>query len=447
MNITKELLLELIAKKRVHDLREIFEEYNIVDLADVVNELEVSKALFLFKILQNNVSAELFSYLNKNRQEELIQLFSGPQIKSILDNLYSDDINEFMGELPANITKFILSHATSEQRSEINMILSYPEDSAGSIMSTDYIAFNQSDNVAKALMRLRQQVKSAESVTVCYVEDDLHRLVGFIHLFDLLYENPLTNLSDIMESDVIKAETLDDQELVAKRFEKYDLDVLPVTNEKNNLVGVITVDDIIDVVHEETTEDMQKIWAIQPTEKTYLETSVVKMANSRIVWLLILMISATITGGIMASYESVLSKSVILSIFIPMLMSTAGNAGSQSATMIIRSLAIGELQLSDIFYIWKKEIGVALICGTIVGVANFFRVLIFVGEADIATSLVISLTVVISVVISSLIASTLPLAAVKLKLDPAVMAAPLITTIVDAVVLFIYFTLVQIFLF
>ncbi|MGL5978831.1 MAG: magnesium transporter [Erysipelotrichaceae bacterium] len=447
MDVTKELLERLVLGKKVHALREIFDEYNIVDLAEVVEHMSVENVLFLFKILQYDVSGELFSYLGHDMQEALITLFTGPQIKEILDNLYSDDILEFIEEMPANIVKFILSHATHEQRTEINKLLSYPENSAGSIMSTDFVSFAMDDDLAKAQLKLRQQVKNAEMISICFVEDKFNRLVGYIELYDLIFEKPNEMVADIMESDVIKVMTFDDQEAVAKKFEKYDLNAIPVVNEKNNLVGVITIDDIIDVIHEEVTEDMQKMAAITPTDDSYLETSVFAMSKSRIVWLMVLMISATFTGNILTTFEESLSAQIVLSTFIPMLMSTAGNAGNQTSTMIIRALAIGEVKMSDIVKIWWKEFNVALICGAIVGVANFARILLFSGNIDVMTSFVVSLTVVISIITSTFIASTLPIVAVKFKQDPAVMAAPLITTIVDAIVLYIYFFLIQMFLF
>lgn len=446
MDITKDLLVRFISGKKIHALREIFDEYNIVDLSEVVQTLAVEQILFLFKILKQDTSAELFSYLDPQMQEKLVKLFTGPQIKDILDNLYSDDLIEFMDEMPANIVKFILDHATMEQRQEINKLLSYPDNSAGSIMTTDFVSLNVEDDIASALLKLRQQVKKAELISTCFIEDDFNRLVGYIHLYDLVFENPSEKIVNLMESDVIKVSTLDDQEMVAKKFEKYDFNAIPVVNEKNNLVGVVTVDDIIDVIHEETTEDIQKIWAISPTEESYLDTSVLKMSRARIVWLLVLMVSATITGGIMASYESALAISGAV-IFVPMLMNTAGNAGAQAATMVIRSLAIGEIQVKDFVRIWIKELKVSILCGVIVGAVNFLRILVFQGQVDFTIAVIVSVTVCLAIITSALIASTLPIIAVKLKQDPAVMAAPLITTIVDAIVLFMYFSLIQTFLF
>lgn len=444
MDITKELLERFISGKKIHAIREIFDEYNIVDLSEVVQTLKDEQILFLFKILKQDTSAELFSYLEPQTQEKLVKLFTGPQIKEILNHLYSDDLLEFMDEMPANIVKFILNHATIEQRNEINKLLSYPDNSAGSIMTTDFVSFHVNDDIASAQLKLRKQAKNAELISICYIEDDFNRLVGYINLFDLIFENPNEKLIDLMESDVIKVNTYDDQEIVAKKFERYDFNAIPVVNEKNNLVGVVTVDDIIDVLHEEATEDIQKIWAIQPTEESYLETSIFKMSKARIVWLLILMISATFIGGIMSHYEDILASYALI-VFIPMLMSTAGNAGSQSATMVIRGLALGELHPTDLLTIWKKEFFVGMICGIAVGAVNFLRILIFM-DITFITAFVVSLTVMLSVVFSAIIASTLPVVAVKLKQDPAVMAAPLITTIVDAVVLIMLFQFARIFI-
>lgn len=439
-------LKTLIKMKDVKSLREIFDEYNIVDLTELVGELELNEALFIFKTLKKDVTSSIFSYLPHEKQERLIQLFTGPQIKEMLDNLYSDDILDFIEEMPANIVSHILKNASSQQREEINKLLSYEENSAGSIMTTDFVTLKLEDDVAGAIEKVRNQGRMAETVNYCYVVDNRKTLKGYLKLRELLFHKHDDLIEDIMVDRPVSINTKEDQEEAAHLFEKYDMTAIPVVNDENCLVGIITVDDIIDVIHEEATEDIQKMNAITPLENTYLETSTWDMYKSRIVWLLILMISATFTGSIMQSYEDVLNEYVVLSIFIPMLMDAAGNAGNQSSTMVIRALAMDEIHASDIFKIWFKELRVALLCGVTMGVVNFLRILIFMNNVDFYTSAIVSLTVFVTVCIAKFVGSTLPIIAVKLKQDPAVMAGPLITTLVDALALMTYFFLVTHFL-
>lgn len=439
-------LQKLIEQKNVTALRELFEEHNVVDMSDLVGELELKEALFIFKTLKKDVSAEVFSYLPHDTQEDLIQAFTGPQIKEMLDALYDDDILDFIEEMPANIVQHVLKNASPQQRAEINRLLSYEENSAGSIMSTNFVVLKEKDTVPQAIQKIREQGLKAETINYCYITDEKKMLVGVASLRDILLcqsEEPMTQL---MDTDLIFVTTHEDQEEVARLIEKYDITVMPVVNDEQCLVGIVTVDDIIDVIHEEATEDIHKMNAISPITKTYLETSVWEMSKSRIVWLLVLMISATFTGTIMDSYESVLAQNVTLSFFIPMLMDAAGNAGSQSATMVIRALAIGELEPKDMLKIWWKEGRVALICGCIMGGVNFMRILITMNKVDFHTTWIVSVTVFVAVMIAKLVGCTLPIIAQKLKQDPAVMAGPLITTLVDASTLFVYFQLATHFL-
>lgn len=439
-------LKTLIKLKNVKALREIFDEYNIVDLTELVGELELNEALFIFKTLKKDVTSSIFSYLPHEKQERLIQLFTGPQIKEMLDNLYSDDILDFIEEMPANIVSHILKNASPQQREEINKLLSYEENSAGSIMTTDFVTLKLEDDVATAIEKVRNQGRMAETVNYCYVVDSKKTLKGYLKLRELLFHKHDDLIEDIMVDRPVSINTKEDQEEAAHLFEKYDMTAIPVVNDENCLVGIITVDDIIDVIHEEATEDIQKMNAITPLEDTYLETSTWDMYKSRIIWLLILMISATFTGSIMQSYEDVLNEYVVLSIFIPMLMDAAGNAGNQSSTMVIRALAMDEIHASDIFKIWFKELRVAFLCGITMGVVNFLRILVFMNNVDFYTSAIVSLTVFVTVCIAKFVGSTLPIVAVKLKQDPAVMAGPLITTLVDALALMTYFFLVTHFL-
>ncbi|MDE6196043.1 MAG: magnesium transporter, partial [Erysipelotrichaceae bacterium] len=389
---------------------------------------------------------QIFAYLSHDKQEELIQAFTGPQIKEMLDALYDDDIIEFIEEMPANIVHHILQNASPQQRVEINQLLSYEENSAGSIMSTNFVVLKETDTVPVAFRKIKEQGSTAETIHYCYITDERKVLRGVVTLRNLLLSDQTEPVSEIMNTDLVYVKTTDDQEDVAKLFEKYDLTVIPVVNDDKCLIGIVTVDDIIDVIHEEATEDIHKMSAITPMDKTYLDTGVLEMAKSRILWLLILMISATFTGQIMANYEAMLQANVALSIFIPMLMDAAGNAGNQASTMVIRALATGELKTSDMMKIWWKEIRIALLCGLIMGAVNFLRILLFMGTVDMKTSLIVSLTVFVTVGMAKLVGCTLPVIAQKLKFDPAVMAGPLITTVVDALSLFVYFQLATRFL-
>ena len=439
--ITLEDLKSLIRYKKISQLREIFEEYNVVDMSELVGELELQEALFVFKTLKKDITSQIFAYLPHDKQEKLIQMFTGPQIKEMLDSLYDDDIIEFIEDMPANIVQHVLQNASPQQRVEINQLLRYAESSAGSIMSTNFVVLKETDTIPVAFRKIKEQGETAETINYCYITDERRVLRGVVTLRNLLLSNQVEPVSEIMDTDLVYVTTKDDQEDVAKLFEKYDITVIPVVNDDNCLVGIVTVDDIIDVIHEEATEDIHKMSAITPIDKTYLDTSVWEMSKSRIVWLLILMISATFTGQIMTNYETMLQANVTLSIFIPMLMDTAGNAGSQASTMVIRALATGELKTSDMMKIWWKELRIALICGAIMGIVNFLRILILMGSVDFMTSSIISLTVFLTLGMAKLVGCTLPVIAQKLKLDPAVMAGPLITTVVDALSLVVYFQL------
>ena len=441
-----EYLKELIKEKKISDLRSLFDEHNIVDMSELVGELELNEALFLFKTLKKDVTSQIFSYLPHDKKETLIQTFTGPQIREMLDELYDDDIIDFIEDMPANIVKHVLQNANPKQRAEINKLLSYEENTAGSIMSTNFVVLKEHDKIIPAITKIKQQGQDAETINYCYITDAKKVLRGVVGLRDILLSDHDMTMEDIMDTDLIFARTADDQEDDAKLFEKYDITVVPIVNNDDCLVGIVTVDDIIDVIHEEATEDIHKMGAITPIDSTYLETGVFTMAKSRIIWLLILMISATFTGQIMASYEEVLSFNVTLTIFIPMLMDAAGNAGNQASTMVIRALATGELTTHDMLQIWWKELRIALICGSIMGAVNFLRILIFMGQVDIMTSIIVSVTVFITVGLAKIVGCTLPVIAERLHLDPAVMAGPLITTVVDAMSLFVYFQLVTIFL-
>lgn len=444
--ITLEILNDIIHRKDVKELRYIFSEFNIVDLTELVDQLERDEALFIFKTLKKDVTSEVFSYLPYDKQESLIEVFTGPEIQAMLDNLYSDDIVDFMEEMPANIVKRILQNVKPARRAEINKLLNYEEDSCGSIMNTNYITLKRNETVKQSVDRLKQLKNVDRALGYAYITDTKRELIGSLSLKKLLYVEDDELIEDIMDTDIIFVHTKDDQELAAQMIEKYDVSTIPVVNDEGKIAGAITYDDIIDVIHEEATEDIHKMNAITPTDKPYLETGVFDMYRHRIVWLLVLMVGATLTGSVILAFEGKLQGVAYLSVFIPMLMDAAGNAGNQSSTMITRSLALGEIGVGDILKIWFKEFRVSILCGITMGVVNFLRVLIFMSMVDIRTSLVVSVAVTCTVMVAKLIGCTLPMIAVKLKLDPAVMAGPLITTIVDVVALMIYFGLAMLFL-
>lgn len=436
------LLPELIKEKKVLLIREIFDEYNIVDLSEIFIELEFDQALFVFKILPKDISADLFSYLEPEYQESLASALSSVELKSILDNMFSDDIIDFLEEMPSNVIKHILDNVSPEHRKEINHLLSYEENTAGSVMSTDFVELLEEDTVAEAITKIKKQAEIAETVNVCFVIDKKRVLVGIVNLRDIIVSKNDKLISDIMDKNIHYVYTNTDQEEVASILSKYDLTTICVLNDHNSLIGIVTADDVLDILNEEATEDIHKMSGITPTDGSYLKTDTKEMVKSRISWLLILMISATFTGYILQYFEDKLSAVAILSASIPIIMSTAGNAGGQSSTMVIRGIAVDDLNIKDIFIVFKKELAVGLICGAILFVTNFVRLYIF-GSKNItfAISFVVSLTITISLISANIAGGILPLIAKKLKMDPASAAAPLITTIVDATSLIIYFIL------
>lgn len=434
------LLPELIKEKKVLLIREIFKEYNIVDLSEIFTKLEIDQALFIFKILPKDVSAELFTYIGPKYQEKLIKAFSSSELRSILDNMFSDDIIDFLEEMPANVIKHILDNVSSEHRKEINTLLSYKDNTAGSVMSTDFVELFEEDTVSSAIKKIKQNAEIAETINVCFVIDKERVLVGFVNLREIIISKNDKLIKDIMDKNVHYVYTDTDQEEVAKIISKYDLTTVCVLNKENKLIGIITADDVLDIITEEATEDIHKMSGITPTEGSYLNTTIAQMIKSRISWLLILMISATFTGYILQYFEDKLSAVAILSSSIPIIMSTAGNAGAQSSTMVIRGIAVDGLSMKDLFVVIKKELFVGLLCGIILFVINLIRLYIF-GSASmtLAISFVVSLTIAISLISSNIAGGILPLIAKQFKMDPASAAAPLITTIVDATSLITYF--------
>lgn len=436
------LLPELIKEKKVLLIREIFDEYNIVDLSEIFINLELDQALFVFKILPKDISANIFSYIEPEYQEKLVAGLSSVELKSILDNMFSDDIIDFLEEMPANVIKYILDNVSHEHRKEINTLLSYEDNTAGSVMSTDFVELLEDDTVESAIKKIKEQAEIAETVNICFVIDKKRVLVGVVNLREIIISKNSKLISDIMDKNVHYVYTDTDQEEVANIISKYDLTTVCVLNNQHRLIGIVTADDVLDILTEEATEDIHKMSGITPTEGSYLKTTILEMVKSRISWLLILMISATFTGYILQYFEDKLSAVAILSASIPIIMSTAGNAGSQSSTMVIRGIAIDNLNIKDIFIVLKKELLVGLLCGGILFVINFIRLYLF-GSTGITMSIsfVVSLTIAISLICSNIAGGILPLIAKQFKMDPASAAAPLITTIVDATSLITYFAL------
>jgi len=442
----KKVFKALIEGRKFQEIRDVFNYYNMVDLALMVEDCSLDQVLMLFKILKREISAEMFTYLSNNKQEELINAFTSLEIKGMLENLYSDDIVDFLEELPSNLVKKILQSATEDQRYEMNLLLSYPEDSAGYMMTTDFVELKLSDTVKRAITRIKTQGKVAETISNCYIVNENRTLVGSIRLREILFADEDEMISEIMDTDVISVMTSDDREEVANVFKKYDFSVLPVVNDEKKLIGIITADDIIDVILEETTEDIQKIAAITPMEGSYTETNILEMAKSRVSWLIILMVSATFTGLIIQGYEQTLTLIPALAASMPMIMSTAGNAGSQSSIMVIRGISVDNMSIKDFWLVIWKELKIGLVIGLVLFIVNVLRLMIFTPNVGLTTDLVISTTVFITILMANITGGLLPLVALIFKQDPAAMASPLITTIVDALALIVYFKLAMHFL-
>lgn len=436
---------EFITRKQYTQLRDLLIPMEAADIALVIEHLPKESMPLVFRLLPKEQAAEVFVELDSDVQELLIQGFSNTELKEVLDELYLDDAVDIVEEMPANVVKRILKHSDPEMRKSINEILKYPEDSAGSIMTTEFVDLKQLMTVGDAIKRIRRTGPDKETINVCYVIDRNRHLLGLVTIRTLLLAEEDAVIKDIMETNIVSVSTLDDQEYAARSLSKYDFLALPVVDTENRLVGIVTVDDAMDVLQEEVTEDIEKMAAILPSDKPYLKTSVFTLFKARISWLLLLMISATFTGQIISHFESALAVVTILTAYIPMLMDTGGNAGSQSAVTVIRSISIGEVGFSDLPRIVFKEFRVGLLCGVALAVANFAKLLLvdrlLFGNTSVTPSvaLVVCCTLVFTVFTSKLVGCMLPLAAKKVGFDPAVMASPLITTIVDATSLLIYF--------
>ena len=428
----------LLDTKQYTRLRQKMEEMNIADIAAAFEELEEEDLLKIFRILPKNMAADVFSYLEVDSQQFIITSLSEKDAAGIIDNLMADDATDLLEEMPANIVKKLLANANPETRRDINHLLRYPEDSAGSIMTVEYVDLKENMTVQDAIERIRQIGLDSETINICYVLDARRELIGTVALRYLLLSQPDETIGDIMHENVVSVHTHTDQEEVAHQFQKYGFTAMPVVDNENRLVGIITVDDIVDILQEEATEDMEKMAAIVPSDKPYMKTGVFETWKKRIPWLLLLMISAAFTGSIITSFEDALSVCVVLTAYIPMLMDTGGNAGGQASVTIIRGLSLNEIEFSDAFAVIWKEIRVAMLCGCTLAAANFAKLLLL-DRVTIAVAAVVCLTLLAAVLIAKVVGCMLPMLAKKIGFDPAVMASPFITTIVDALSLLIYF--------
>ncbi len=437
LNILEEIK-DLLETKQYTKLRQLLSELNDADAAAYMEGLDDKELLKAFRILPKDVAADIFSYFEVDHQQLIITSLSDRDASNIIDNLMADDAADLLEEMPANIVKKLLANASPETRRDINHLLRYPEDSAGSIMTVEYVDLKETLTVNEAIERIKKVGIDSETINICYVLDNQRRLVGTVALRYLLLSDGDDVIGDIMHENVISLTTLMDQEEVARQFQKYDFTAMPVVDNENRLVGIITVDDIVDILQEEATEDMEKMAAIVPTDKPYMKTSVFETYKKRIPWLLLLMVSATFTGAIISSFEEALSVYAALIAYIPMLMDTGGNAGGQASVTIIRGLSLGEITYRDIPRVIWKEIRVAVFCGASLAVANFAKLMLF-DRVGLLVAATVCLTLVFAVLVAMLVGCLLPIGAKRIGFDPAVMASPFITTIVDALSLLLYF--------
>ena len=444
--IVEKAVLRMMEDKKYATLRDILVTMNPSDVAGLFDGLEEKQIPLMYRLLPKELAAETFVEMEPEAQELLIRSFSDNELKEVLDELYVDDAADLVEEMPANVVKRILTHADPEMRHSINQILRYPENSAGSIMTTEYVSLRPSMTVGEAILRIRRQGVDKETIYTCYVLAKDRTLIGLVTVKDLLLaEDDEDKIEDLMITNLISVTTQTDQEEVARMFSKYNFLALPVVDTENRMVGIVTFDDAMDVMEEEATEDMEIMAAITPSEKTYLKSTPLDLYKHRIPWLMLLMVSATFTGMIITSFEEALALLPALTAFIPMLMDTGGNCGSQSSVTVIRSLSLDELEFGDILRVMWKEFRTAILCGATLAVVCFLKILLvdrlLMGNTSISlfVNAVVSLTLCVTVVIAKFVGCSLPLLAKRLGFDPAVMASPFITTIVDALSLLVYF--------
>jgi len=443
--MNKEEILPIITDTSIgiSEQKVLLSDMNTVDIAEIFEDLESEKVIRLFRILPKAIAADVFALMDSDHQQFIIEALSNAEIGEIMDNLFVDDAVDFIEEMPANVVRRVLKNVESEKRKIINRILRYPDDSAGSIMTTEFVDLHEDDTVREAFNTIRKTGPDKETIYNCYVIRTDRLLVGVISAKTLLLARPKERIGDIMDTNVVFAHTTDDREAIADLFQKYDFLAMPVVDNEQRLVGIITVDDIVDVIVEEHTEDIERMAAIVPSDDPYLKTSIFQHARNRFLWMLILMLSATITGTIISSFEKGLMVLPILMSFIPMLMNTGGIAGSQSSTLIVRGIAVGEISLGDIFIIIWKELRVGMLCGIGLGIVNFIRVFVM-NNKDWKLCMTITMSLFCTILMAKTIGSILPILAKRVKIDPAIMSAPLLTTIVDALSLIIYFSIAKV---
>lgn len=438
-----EKLIQLLENKDYGELKAEFSEMNPADAASFMEEMfeersEEKELIILFRLMPKDLAADCFAFLESDTQQLLISYFTDSELQEVLEQTFVDDAVDMIEEMPANVVHRILRNADPKTRAAINEILKYPSDSAGSIMTIEFVDLLPDMTVEEAFTRIRRIGLDKETIYTCYVKDENRRLIGLVTVKTMLLAESEDLISDIMETNVISVNTHEDREVVTAMFEKYDFLALPVVDAEYRLVGIVTIDDVIDVIQEEATEDIEKMAAIVPSDKTYMRTGVFETVKNRIPWLLLLMITSTFTESILGHYEASLAKYMVLSTFIPMLMNTGGNAGGQSSVTVIRSLSLGDIEFGDLFSVIWKEARVGLLCAVILAAANFVKLIIF-NRLSLMVAAVVCITLIVTVFIAKLVGCSLPMLAKKIGFDPAVMANPFITTIIDALSLVIYF--------
>lgn len=443
VNVTlTETIRVLLEERKFNTLRDILTTMKPYDIAAIFEELQDEKTPILFRIMPKELAAETFVEMDDETQEFLIHGLSDSELKEVVDELFVDDAVDLIEEMPANVVKRILRQADKDMRKQINELLKYPEDSAGSIMTTEFIVLRPDMTAEMAIKRIRRTGVDKETIYTCYVTDNNNKLIGISTVKDLLLADDDDLVKELMEENVISVNTLDDQEQVAQMFSNYNFLALPVVDNENRLVGIVTIDDAIDVIQEEATEDIEKMAAVLPSDKPYMRTSVWGIYRKRIPWLLVLMLSATFTSTIISSFEGALASVIVLSSFIPMITGSGGNAGSQASVSVIRALSLGEIEFKSMFKVLWKELRVSILCGATLAAANFIKLMIFDLNGNpnaFVIALVVSLTLLGTIMMSKLVGSSLPLLASKIGFDPAVMANPLISTVCDSLSLLIYF--------
>ncbi|MHB1393789.1 MAG: magnesium transporter [Clostridia bacterium] len=437
------IIKDYIEVKDFSAIKKELEDMQPADIAELLEELDTKNSLLVFRMLHKDAAVEVFAHLSVKQQTNFSLMIKENELREILEELYFDDKIDYLEEMPSSVVKKILQYSPETERSLINQFLNYPDNSAGSLMTIELVDLRKEFSIDEALLHIRRTAVDKETIYTCYVTDSNRKLEGIVSLKDLVISSANKTVENIMETDPISVKTIDDQEEVANLFKKYDLLSIPVVDQEDRLVGIITIDDIVDVIEEEASEDIQIMHGLAPSEEEYLKADIFSLAKQRIFWLLFLMLSATITGSIIESFQGSLEKAVGLAVFIPMLMGTGGNAGTQSSTLVIRGIALGEVVISDVLKVIWRELRISLMVGTSLGAVNFARVY-FLGGNSLTVSVVVSVTLIITIMLAKVIGGVLPLFAKSINLDPAIMASPLISTMVDALTLLSYFKIAEI---